>query len=55
MQQKKKKDWRLSPGKLLIKFGEPITYKEFKDMSIEQLRDFVQKKIKSLINEMAKS
>ena len=45
----------LSPGKLLVKFGEPIAYKEFKDMSIEQLRDFVKNKINSLINETGKS
>ena len=48
---KKKRDWRLSPGKLLIKFGKPITYKEFKDMSIEELSGFVKKKINILIND----
>ncbi len=48
---KKKKDWRLSPGRLFIKFGEPITYKEFKDMSIEELSGFVKKKINILIND----
>ena len=48
---KKKKDWRLSPGRLSIKFGEPITYKEFKDMSIEELSGLVKKKINILIND----
>ena len=48
---KKKTDWRLSPGKVLIKFGKPITYREFEDMSIEELRDFVKKKIDLLIKD----
>ena len=48
---KNKNDWRLTPGKLLIKFGEPITHNEFKDMSIEELRNLVKKKISLLINE----
>ena len=52
---KKKNDWRLSPGKLLVKFGEPITSDQFKHMSIEQLRDLVKKKISLLINEEERS
>ena len=47
---KKKKDWRLTPGILITRFGEPITKTEFEHLSIEETRDLVWKRIQQLIN-----
>ena len=47
---KKKSDWRLTPGKLIIKFGDPISSNQFKSMTVEELRDLVKLKIKNLID-----
>ena len=47
---KKKSDWRLTPGKLIIKFGDPIRSTQFKGMTVEELRDLVKLKIKKLID-----
>ncbi len=47
---KNKKDWRLTPGKLYVKIGDPITFSSFKNMSIEELRDYTREKIEMLIN-----
>ena len=48
---KKKTDWRLRPGILIIKFGKPITKIEYSKMSIEQLSDLVKSRIEKLIIE----
>lgn len=48
---KKKMDWRLSPGILTIKFGDPITQKEYEGMDLNLLRETVRNRIKTLINE----
>ena len=47
---KNKKDWRLTPGKLCVKIGDPISYSSFKNMSIDELRDYTRKTIQLLIN-----
>ena len=47
---KKKSDWRLTPGKLIIKFGDPINSNQFNSMRVEELRDLVKLKIKNLID-----
>ena len=47
---KNKNDWRIKPGVLLIRFGDPITKKDYEDLSIEDLRDLVRSKILELTN-----
>ena len=47
---KNKIDWRLTPGKLHVKIGNPIPFSSFENMSIEELRDFVRKQIELLIS-----
>ncbi len=46
---KKKMDWRLRPGILTIRFGELITWEEYKDMDLDSLRELVRNKITDLI------
>lgn len=46
---KRKFDWRLHPGLLTVHFGKPIYFDEYKNMSIEELSEMVQKKIKQLL------
>ena len=46
---KNKKDWRLTPGKLYVKIGDPISFRSFENMSIEDLRDYVRQQIELLI------
>ena len=48
---KKKKDWRLTPGVLITKFGKPIKANEFRDLSVEEIRDMVRDRIKTLIKQ----
>ena len=47
---KNKNDWRVRPGVLSTIFGDPITKKEYEDLSIEDLRDLVRSKILELTN-----
>lgn len=47
---KKKFDWRLHPGTLTVHFGDPIYSDDYKNMSVEDLRELVRKKIKLLIS-----
>jgi len=47
---KKKTDWRLQPGILKVRFGEPLMKKEYEGLKIEQLKDLVKERIKILIN-----
>ena len=42
--------WIINPGKLEIRFGEPITPKEYKELSVEELRDLVQEKVINLLD-----
>ena len=45
---KMKNDWRLLPGKLITRFGEPIKKEEFEHLTVEKTRDLVREKIKQL-------
>jgi len=47
---KKKTDWRLSPGILTIRFGEPITANQYKSLDIDTLRAHLREKIQQLID-----
>ena len=47
---KKKTDWRLSPGMLTIRFGEPITANQYKSLDIDTLRAHLREKIQQLID-----
>ena len=47
---KNKNDWRVRPGVLSTIFGDPITKKDYEDLSIEDLRDLVRSKILELTN-----
>ena len=41
--------WIVNPGKLTTVFGEPITPQDYKDMSVEELRDLTKKRISELL------
>jgi len=47
---KNKNDWRVKPGVLSTRFGDPITKKNYDELSVEELRDLVRLKISELIN-----
>jgi len=46
---KSKNDWRIKPGLLTLHFGKAIHSDEFRNMTVEQLRDFTREKISDLI------
>ena len=41
--------WIVNPGKLTTVFGEPITPQDYKDMSVEELRDLTRERISELL------
>ena len=41
--------WIVNPGKLTTVFGEPITPLDYKDMSVEELRDLTKERISELL------
>ncbi len=45
---KSKNSWLLNPGDARITFGKPIPYRSFKDLSVEELRDLIRKRIVEL-------
>lgn len=45
---KHKTDWRLTPGVLELKFGDPLTREDYSQLSVEELRDLVRDKIVKL-------
>lgn len=48
-------DWRIYPGIIRIQYGEPIKQNEYENMTLEELQDFIYKKISILCdNEKAK-
>lgn len=47
---KNKKDWRIYPGVIDIYFSEIISQDFYKDMSVEQLKDYVRDKIKDFVD-----
>jgi len=48
---KKKTDWKLNPGILTIRFGEPIFRDEYSKLDLETLSKLVRSKIIKLINQ----
>lgn len=48
---KNKNDWRLRPGIVTARFGEPILREQYQAFSVEELRDYVKEKIAKLIQE----
>ena len=46
---KNKKNWVLTPGKLITRFGVPIKKKDFENLSVEETRDLVRDRIQLLI------
>jgi 1-acyl-sn-glycerol-3-phosphate acyltransferase len=46
---KNKGSWLIRPRPVTIKFGQPISPEKIQSLSTEELRDFVRKKIQSLI------
>ncbi len=42
---KKKNDWRIYPGYITVKFGQPIYRTYYKNMSVEELRDKIRERI----------
>ena len=48
-QAKSKNDWRIKPGVLTTVFGDPIEHRDYKDLSLEELRRLVKEKITELI------
>ncbi|MDP7196716.1 MAG: lysophospholipid acyltransferase family protein, partial [SAR202 cluster bacterium] len=47
---KNKNDWRVKPGILSTIFGDPITQKEYDDISVADLRDLVRSRMSELMN-----
>lgn len=45
---KPKNDWRFSPGKIRVRFGEPVSHRQYQDMTMEELRDYIFEKISIL-------
>ena len=41
--------WIVNPGKLTTVFGEPISPQDYKDMSVEELRDLTRERISELL------
>ena len=46
---KNKSDWRLKPGIIIARFGEPILSKNYAGLGVEEIRDLVRDRIKKLI------
>ena len=46
---KKKNDWRLMPGIITTKFGDPIKEDEYKSLSVEGIRDLTRARIERLM------
>ena len=45
-----KNDWRIKPGIIITKFGQPIEKKDFEKMKIDQLSLKVKKEIQKMID-----
>ncbi len=48
---KNKNDWRLTPGVVTVRFGEPIFEGQYQAFTVVELRDYVKEKIAKLIQE----
>ena len=51
---KKKSDWRLKPGIITARFGEPILSKNYAGLGVEEIRDLVRDRIRELIKTQEK-
>ena len=49
LEAKRKDDWRLKPGVLITRFGEPITVKEYGHLEVEGISKLVRSRIETLI------
>ncbi len=47
---KNKNSWKLYPQKVIVNIGKPITYKSYKDLSVDQLKEKVKETITNLAN-----
>ena len=47
---KKKTDWKINPGILTIRFGDPISGEQYKEMDIDKLQIHIREKIQQLID-----
>lgn len=45
---KRKNDWRMYPGRITVRFGEPVKKDYYQKMSVEELRDDIRSKISIL-------
>ena len=46
---KRKDDWKLLPGIITTRFGNPIKKEEYENLSIEEIRDLTKTRIQNLI------
>jgi 1-acyl-sn-glycerol-3-phosphate acyltransferase len=46
---KKKNDWRLTPGIIITRFGDPILQKEYENLTVDGVKDLVNNRIQKLI------
>lgn len=46
---KPKQDWRIKPGILKLRFGDPILHQNYEHLSVEELRDVIREKIVKLL------
>jgi len=44
-------DWRIYPGIITIRYGKPIKHKDYENMTLEELQDYVYKKISVLCDD----
>ncbi|MCK4903333.1 MAG: 1-acyl-sn-glycerol-3-phosphate acyltransferase, partial [Candidatus Marinimicrobia bacterium] len=42
---KKRNDWHIYPGEIIVKFGNPVCKNYYQKMSVEELRDDIRNKI----------
>jgi len=48
---KKRNDWRIYPGVIRVRIGEPVSNSYYKNMSVEELRDDIRNKIALLCDD----
>ena len=49
LEAKRKDDWRLKPGVLITRFGEPIKVEEYGNLEVEEISELVRSRIETLI------
>jgi len=48
---KNKNSWEISPQKVVVNIGKPLTYKSYKNLSVDQLKDLTREIIIGLIKQ----